>query len=199
MSKYHTVLASDASLLHACYRLRYEVYVKEMSRRQFYADPEQRTIVDPLDEDGAVFACFHQETCSLVGTIRVNLASCRNLMIDEYLNLYQIANLENLNKVSLTTRLMVLRQHRGLAAVTSLVSGVFSHCLLRGVDSDYMDCNPPLPILAKRFGYETHLKSVRHPEYGDVEIMKLSLTDISHLVSVQSPFVRVYHSTHGVE
>jgi len=195
MNTYRTTLAAG-HILEDCYRLRYRIYVEEMQRKQRYADHRRRVVVDPFDQDGVVIACYESGGESLVGTIRLNRATSPNPLMAEYLALYGIPSSSDLARVSITTRLMVSRGHRTLSAVTSLVSAVYSLCLENGVTEDYMDCNPPLPQLAMQFGYRSHKKNVHHPEYGEVEVMKLAVEDIEHLERISSPFAAIAKSMH---
>ena len=86
---------------------------------------------------------------------------------------------------------MVRPAHRNLAAVTSLVCAVYEYCLTAGITENYIDCNPPLPSVARLFGYTTHKPEVLHPEYGSIVVMRLLLNDVERLQSVRSPFLPI--------
>src|SRR5262245_15298124 len=55
------------------FRLRYEIYVEEMRRRQTHADHALRFIEEPFDDASAVLLLAEQDG-EAVGTVRINFA-----------------------------------------------------------------------------------------------------------------------------
>ena len=192
-SRYETTVASNPETFEACCRLRYDVYVSEMRRKQRHADHDNRKICDPLDRTGVTFAC-RDAKAELVGTIRCNHVRDGFDEVSPYLALYEIEQFADLQSTAITTRLMVKPRHRNLEVLTSLVCAAYRHSLAAGMTNDFMDCNHPLPALATTFGYVVHRDSVNHREYGDVCVMRLRLTDHDHLRQVNSPFSKILQS-----
>ena len=182
-------LASTAADLRAVYRFRYAVYVEEMNRPQKHADHESKLIIDSLDVPSAyVLAAW--DAGELVGTVRNNfLRSCD---IGEYARQYALTGFspEFLAAASITTRLMVHPRYRCTTLATRLSCAAYRGGLERGITTDFIDCNRHLVGYFAGLGYRRHRDNLVHPEYGVVTVMRLDLTDHSHLEAIRSPFRR---------
>jgi hypothetical protein len=172
------------------YRFRYDVYMREMGRTQVYADHEHERIEEPLDEHGIILAAFVGE--EVVGTVRLNRA--RDGDLGWYPALYGMAEVAgelHPEHTSISTKLMVAREHRRTALAGRLALSLYQVALEAGVLVDFINCNAALVGYFVRLGYRRYRETVEHPEYGEVVPMVLSLRDEAHLRSVGSPFLRV--------
>src|SRR5262245_51395511 len=116
--------------LEAVYRFRYQIYVEEMRRVQHYADHQLRRIVDPLDENCHILAAW--EYGAIVGTVRNNYLA--ESLIGEYMQLYQLRGLtlDELERTSITTRLMVLPRLRKTTLGVRISCALYEYGLRRG-------------------------------------------------------------------
>lgn len=174
--------------LEAIYRFRYTIYVEEMSRKQKDADHVAKTISDSLDRTGFVYGAWDGN--EVIGTVRTNDLS--NSDIGDYFDLYRLDSLSetDLERTSITTRLMVAPKYRGTSLAMRLCLAMYVDALDRGIASGFIDCNDYLVEAFEMVGYRLHQANAYHPEYGDVTIMRLQLNDLEHLESVRSPFRR---------
>jgi len=172
--------------VESIYRFRYNVYVEEMNRTQFYADHTSRTIRDPLDDSAVVLAAWDGQ--AVVGTVRYNFL--RHSGIGEYFELYNVAGIPPLlrENTSITTRLMVAPRFRGGTLASRLACAAYKDALVNGIQVDLIDCNHHLISFFSRLGYLTHRDGAVHAEYGPVTVMRLNLLDQEHLSRVRSPF-----------
>lgn len=183
------VVADSTELRERVYSFRYEIYVQEMKRPQQYADHERRRIEDPLDGRGIVLAALDPKSRAVIGTVRTNFLRLGSLPL--YSSLYGLDGLANhdAERTSVTTRLMVAAALRNSPVAVRLATMLYAVGLRNGIACDYIDCNAPLLRFFEKMGY-VFLRMIEHPEYGEVCLMRLSLTDTSHLRSVRSPFLK---------
>jgi len=194
-------LATTAAEREAVYRFRYQVYVREMGRREPNACHATGRLTDDLDRAATVLRAIDAPSGSLLGTLRTNFL--RNADVGHYESLYRLDQLSAADRQcsSVTTRLMVAAAHRGGPIGLHLAIAVYGIGLEHDIDYDYIDCNPPLVPFFTRLGYRW-LRMIEHPQYGTVSLMRLDLKDEAHLTDVRSPFLRALRdhraSAHGV-
>ncbi len=169
-------------------RFWYAVYVEEMNRKQFYADHASKTICDPLEPTGHVLAAW--ENNEIVGTVRVNFT--RDGGLDEYVNLYGCRAHPDFDEetTSIVTRLMVARHKRSTRLGLDLALAIYQFGVENRNVHCYIDCNAHLVAFFQKLGF-VPMGMVSHPEYGDVDIMRLSCLDADHLTACGSPLYKV--------
>jgi hypothetical protein len=181
-----TKVASEADL-HLVSRLRYDVTVSEMGLRMTHVDHKTRTVVEPLDRVGHVFAAW--EDGQLVGTVRTNfLHECD---IGFYREAYSIDELQNDARVAVTTRLAVAAPYRHGPTAVRLATAAYAFGLAHGIVQAVVDCRKLLVPMFIRLGYVVHRRHLTHPEFGEVTVLKLDLHDERQLRACRSPFHRV--------
>lgn len=173
------VVADTAQIREAVYALRYAVYVDEMQRPQPSANHETRTVRDGLDESAVVLAAIDRASRQVVGTVRTNFLRHGHLPV--YSELYRLATLTAAERdgMSVTTRLMVARPWRRTATALRLAHRLWAVGVAHGITYDYIDCNRERRSWFERLGY-ARLGAVSHPDYGEVELMRLRLSDAGH-------------------
>jgi hypothetical protein len=179
-------LAKTTNEREQIYRFRYQIYSEEMGRRQDYADHDRRMIVEPLDVTGKVFGAW--EDGSVVGTVRTNFARDFDLGYYEHLYSLQRAGAYHPQHTSITTKLMVAKNHRGWNLAVLLAVAAYKTLRENGIEFDFIDCNSHLVPLFFKWGYRLYKENAEHPEYGKVTPLVLALGDIQHLREVRSPF-----------
>ena len=166
--------AVDPHVREAVFRFRYDIYVREMRRRQKDADHERARVEDALDRTCLLLAARDTSTGRIVGTARGNRVSGSELGV--YDRLYGLDQLSPSERAatSITTRFMVAREHRGSRLAVQLARALFARGAARGITTDYIDCNEPLVPFFERLGYQS-LRTIEHPDYGIVRLMRLDV------------------------
>ena len=182
-------IAESEEEREAIYRFRYQVYVEEMHRPQKDADDVARRIEDALDATAFNIAAWKGRT--VVGVARANFARNGGLgMYEEFYDMNSVG-VDHPWRTSITTRLMVAPEHRHSMLPMMLVIACYRLGLTNNIRWNFIDCNDHLVGFFTRLGFVQHLPNARHPEYGHVTRMRLSLLDDAHLASVCSPFLGV--------
>ena len=171
---------------------RYEVYVKELKRRQKYANHNDQTITDPLDSFSTnVVARIGNR---IVACVRASL--CRDGDIGYYKSFYKIGDyFSSLDEITISTQLMIHKDYRKYKAAKLLIEKVYEFVLVSGMKFCFIDCNEPLEYMFQKFGFRTLFKDTHH-EYGLVNVMIIELNDIDYFNSIRSPFAKVYQRVH---
>jgi CRP-like cAMP-binding protein/predicted GNAT family N-acyltransferase len=169
----------------SAFRLRYDVYVSEMGRRQPYADPVALTICEPSDDKGHIFVATDGD--EVVGTVRINFRRDGPLECED---LYELKRFMPYypDYVSMTTKLIVRRDFRHTGVAGRLAMAAFELGRSNGVRIDVIDCNPHLLRLYQSIGYRMYRHNIEHPDYGSVIPMVLLADDIAYLKEIRSPF-----------
>ncbi|AKF04305.1 hypothetical protein DB32_001454 [Sandaracinus amylolyticus] len=167
--------------------MRYRVYVEELGRTQRHADHDRKTIEEPLDRDCMLWAAYDGD--QLVGTVRSSYAWRCDL--GDYPELYQMARVgrDHPRHTSITTKLLVLRDHRLMSVARALALATYRRGLADGVRHDFIDVYPARIPFFEHLGYRVHVPELQHPEYGRVVVMSLDLHDREHFGRVGSPFL----------
>lgn len=178
-------VASSADEREAIYRLRYDIYIEEMGRKQRHADPVRRRIEEPLDERGVLLGAWDEDG-SLVGTVRNNYGDC-----GPYHSFYQMERAGHLlDRAFISTKLMIRPQLRHRTrTVVDLAAAGYRDAVQRGMLFCFIDCNPHLLSMFRSLGFREYCGPVDHPEYGQVEPMVLGLTDRMWMERAGSPFL----------
>jgi hypothetical protein len=185
-------VADTTDLREAVYRFRYDVYVREMGRSEPYADHTRRRLTDPMDETAVIVAAVDAQG-DIIGTLRTNPLQRGGTA--HYEHLYGIDALPACvrNAASITTRLMVSRCRRGSALVVRLAAAAWGAGLGARIQTDFIDCNAHLVPFFTRLGYRAQ-RTIHHPQYGAVTVMRLDVFDHAHLIDVRSPLRRLVPS-----
>ncbi len=171
----------------AVYRLRYEIYVEEMGRKQTFADHERRRVEEPFDEGALLLMA--EEDGRIVGTLRCNMRRNGPLECEELYDMEKFAPFYP-DAVSMTTKLMVRQSHRNSSATGLLVTSAYDRMRSQGIRLDFIDTNPHLVRLYQQMGYRMYKDNINHPDYGSVIPMVFLLDDLEYLEAIQSPFRR---------
>ena len=171
----------------AVFRLRYEIYVEEMGRKQTFADHDRRTVEEPFDEGALLLMA--EDDGRIVGTLRCNMRRNGLLECEELYDMEKFAPFYP-ETVSMTTKLMVRQSHRNTSATGLLVTNAYDKMRSQGIRLDFIDTNPHLVRLYQQMGYRMYKDNINHPDYGSVIPMVFLLDDLEYLEAIQSPFRR---------
>ncbi|MBE7437440.1 MAG: GNAT family N-acetyltransferase [Spirochaetales bacterium] len=169
------------------YRLRYQVYVEEMGRKQSFADHENKKIREPYDETAHLFLA--EEDGEIIGTIRTNFRQDGPLECEDLYNLERFSPFYP-DRISMTTKLMVKHSHRNSVAASYLAVSAYKLMRETGIKLDFIDTNPHLVRLYQQMGYRIYKENINHPDYGNVIPMVFLLDDVEYLKLIGSPFQR---------
>lgn len=172
----------------AVYAFRYSVIVTELQVMVPTANRERRTVADPEDQTGHLFAAF--EDGAVVGTGRVNFL--RDGLVEPHATLLGFTKLSRAERdvVSVSSRYLVAADRRGSTVAGRIMHVWYPFCRAAGVEWDYILVKPELGGMYRRLGWLPYGAPVRHPEVGEVVPMRLHLNDEDHLRSISSPLVR---------
>lgn len=171
---------------------RYRIYVEEMQRKQTYADPTRRRILEPFDRTGVNW--YAEDKGEIVGVIRTNFA--RDTDLGYYVKLFGLESVgEDFPARSLlTTKLMILPEYRSGTLALQLAATVYQFGLDEGMRYNFIDCNPHLEAFFQRMGFKKYWPKVVHPEYGEVLPLCADMLDVEYLDSIGSPILRLMRS-----
>lgn len=186
---YTIKVAETQEELEEISRFRYRVYVKEMNRRQDYADHARQMIWEPLDIGADILGIWYQD--SVVGTVRNNKATASSF--GYYYDFYSIDMVAPFHPdhTCITTKLMIDKNHRDLGLAFDLACAIYEIGRRQGVEFGFIDCNDHLVPMFEYLGYRHYKDEVSHHEYGRVTPMVMVGSDYDHLRKCQSPFANI--------
>lgn len=183
-------LARTPAQREAVYRLRYEVYTREL-RKGFLknVDHEHARIRDPEDELAGVSIFFTGTEESMTGSLRLQVWDPGRIPRDafERFSLYLFHGIEAC-KVSEAARLVVRSDMRGGHLLASLALAAFEHAVANhDVFVCFLYCSPGLVRAYMRLGFRPYPGYVIPNEDGIRLPMFLLAADIEHLEAIGSP------------
>jgi predicted GNAT family N-acyltransferase len=178
-------LAKTDEEYDAAYRLRYQVYVKELGYKQSFANHTRQIVQDPLDATATVLIATIDNR--VVGTLRNNVASDGDLGCFALLHRMHLLHEAYPSRVSMTSRLSVEPGFRNGRVFMKLVQALLPLLLERAIEFDFIDCEKKLLPLYARFGYRrTGSTPFEHPEVGP-RIPMMIRVDPTFLRAIDSP------------
>ena len=186
-------IAESAEDRAAVYRFRYVVYVEELGWKQHYADHDQRTVREPLDETGVIVAAFVGN--QVVGTVRRNFGSTCDLgYYPELCEITKYGGDAYPDRISITTKMLVTAPYRNTMLPTRMGIEAYRVTWDKGALLDFITFDVKLTHLERyytRIGYVEYREPAEHPEFGLSRMMVCRFRDLQHLIRVRSPYVNV--------
>jgi CRP-like cAMP-binding protein/GNAT superfamily N-acetyltransferase len=182
--------ATDEETRQRIFRFRYGIHVLELGKDGPGVDHGQRTVRDEADDDATLF--YAEEEGRIVGTGRQNLGR-RGPFPEIYFDWYDLGpalSAFGLDRVSVTSRLMVDPAYRGRTLASLLVMRLYEHACRNGADIDFCLSEPGLLRLYYRLGYRQYRTAVRPMGPGIRVPLVHCVRDLGHLSRVESPFAR---------
>ncbi len=157
------------------YAFRYNIYENEMNRNDQYSDHRKKIIKDRLDDFAYNIAALKDG--EIVGAVRVNFAGDGDPGF--YRDFYELESVgeDYPDKVSYSTRLMVHRNERGRLLPVLLSAECFKLAIARHMRWGFCDCNQHLVPFFQSLCFEAVNPNKNHPNFGDVAIMRVDLSD----------------------
>lgn len=185
-------IASTQEERNEIYKLRYEIYVKEIGLKQTYACHASETVSEPLDENACLF--FAKIKDEVVGVCRLNYARHDDLRF--YSDIYDLdRHLEkNREETAIASKLLVKQSHRNTQVTYRILMEMYKNALSENIKYTFMDCAPTKSLVNfyKKWGFIEHKAIANHPDTGVVTVLKLVLGDVEHFKSVKSPFLKFH-------
>lgn len=175
------------------YRLRYQIYVEEMSKRIESADYQNRFLCDELDPWAVLL--YAKIGSRIIATARVNIGTIKQYPVKlvQILALDQFAGAHNVSDPAFAyiTKLMVVPAYRSSPALYLLIAKCYEICCDHQVDFAFGACNLQLLRLYEQMGFHRYTSNFVDPGYGLLAPIVLLINDIKHLRRVRSPLFRI--------
>jgi len=172
----------------ASFRLRYQVYVKNMGRLKDKADHEKQELRDEADK--TTRAVIAIENGQPVGTLRLfwgGDAPFSESLIEAY-SITPFLEVLNQDQICIVERLMVSEDHRGSNVTLRMYKEVMNFVLQHRVEIVLLDCEPHHLNSYLKLGFRPFTAPYSYPGIGLVIPMALIVGDYEHLTQTGSPF-----------
>ena len=183
-------LARTPAQREAVYRLRYDVYMRELKKGYLEnVDHEHAWIRDPEDEQAGVSIFYTGTEDSMTGSLRLQVWEPGRIpqAVCERYSLHLFPGIEA-HKVSEAARLVIRSDMRGGRLLASLALTAFEHVVANhDVFVCFLYCSPGLVRAYMRLGFRPYPGYVIPNEDGIRLPMFLVAADIEHLESIGSP------------
>ena len=177
----------------AVFAFRYSVIVDELGVMIPTANHERRTVEDPEDSCGHLFAAFREG--EVVGTARANFL--REGSVKPHSELLDLDDAPTRGVTSVSSRFLVTARLRGSLVAVRIIQAWYRFIRSAGIEFDYILAKNDLLDLYTRIGYRPCGEPVHHPEIGDVLPLRLGVLDEAHFRAVRSPLVHCLAEFHG--
>lgn len=173
------------------YRLRYRIYVEEMSRNLEAIDHENKLLYDDLDDWGILI--YAQLGSEIIGTMRINVGKLDKFPPDliQILALDRFQRFDPQQSFALSTRLMVAPKYRSSQALYLLLAKGYEIYCNHQVLFSFGGCNFYLIRLYEQLGFRRFGRNFIDPGYGLLTPIVLLVDDVEHLRAVRSPYLRI--------
>jgi len=183
-------LARTDAERNAVYRLRYEVYMREL-RKGFLSDVDHDDglVRDPADEQDGVCTLYTGTADDVTGSLRLQVwePGCVPKDVYQRFSLQLFPGIEAL-KISEVARLVIRPDMRGGRLLTSLASAAFRlGTANHGVFVCFLYCSPGLLRPYMRLGFRPYPGYVIPNADGVRLPMFLTASDLVHLRAIGSP------------
>ena len=172
------------------YRLRYQLYIEEMSggSRHTEADTLARELRDESDRDAVQF--YGRQDGRLMICARTNIRGVHPLECEEQLEMRNFGSAFP-HQVTLSSRLALHPKLQGSFVLKRLLCRMYQFWREHEIRFDFIDCHPRLLPLYSRLGWRLYKPGFKHPKYTYVIPMVLVVDDLEHLEQVRSPFTSI--------
>lgn len=183
-------VAHTQSDRQAAFRLRYEVYVTEQSKRYPEADHQTRTLTDELDHSAQVVIA--ERAGQVIATTRGNWFDEEHAVrkYGEMSCLVRSLRIP-LERAGVCSRLAVHPAYRQSNAADLVLQKLYDLALERDTLLCFATCMTPLYRHFRRYGFREHAPPIEDPVVGTLRQMALILQDLEYLKVIGSPLFAV--------
>lgn len=186
----HIGIAETEDEKRAVYRLRYDVYVKEMGRYQSVADHAQGMLYEDCDEQSRI--SYAEIDGEIVATARLTWGGDGPMpqrMVDQYSLAPFLAELPA-SAIAVGERAMVRPHLRGTDLLLKLMGTGMRFANENRIQLVFGDCEPHLLNLYLGLGQRTYSKTnVNSAEAGYLIPLVLVIEDVVYLKQLNSPLL----------
>ncbi len=171
------------------YRLRYDVYVTEMKRKQIYCDNFLKEIKEPIDTYSTLLCCKVGD--EIIGSSRITQHDKYPLRLDSYYGISELTNSLNLS-VTEGSKLIIKKKYRGTKELIGKKMLFLGYKVLQefNIDIDFLNANSYLVDFYAKMGYRKILSSFLHPELNQIVYpMALIIKDRNYISTINSPLI----------
>lgn len=164
----------------------YKIYVEELGHEVPEADHGQGLMDDSMAVDGRLYIA-RSRSGEVAGTVlTVDRGDGDLKFYPEYFDMDRVGG-----PATVTTKLTVAPFARQSRVSFQLSRATYQDALQRGVQHDFVDCQPNRLMLFQRMGYRELSGVADHPVYGPSIRLQFDLHDYEHLERVGSPLAPV--------
>ena len=184
------LLATSAEQRAAVGVLRYRMFIERDGKRYAFADHDNRTFLEPIDELSLNFCVIRQNECLAA----VRLTRATDASIDPQLaTLVQHAELTDaeLQTTAVNSRMVVAESGQARILIPHLFRQIYRAGLGAGI-TVCLACSRPSGVsLFERFGF-LPVGTFDDPIAGKLVALRLNALDVPHLRAVRSPCLDIY-------
>jgi CRP-like cAMP-binding protein/GNAT superfamily N-acetyltransferase len=183
--------AQDALTRDRVFRFRYEVHVSELGKSGPGIDHQKRIMTDDCDRHATILYA-EDESGSIVGTATTWFGKTAPFppRLQQIFATSELEKVIEVEKLSVTGRLMVDPNFRGRTLTSLLVMRLYELALHHGTEIDFCMCSLPLLRLYQHLGYRSYQSNIR-PDGLNLRVpLALCVRDRQHLSKIRSPFMR---------
>jgi cAMP-binding proteins - catabolite gene activator and regulatory subunit of cAMP-dependent protein kinases len=188
----HIELATSKKEKEKVYRLRYQIYVKEMSRRLSHADHKRQLLQDDMDDWGLLF--YARSGREVIGTVRLHIGYkedfspelVESMAMDKFQDFQP--TLGSPPPLSFASKGMVAPHYRNSKVLNMLSTEFYQACRQQGVLFNFVGCAPAIVAMHEHLGARRYKNNFFVPDYGCMVPLVNLLEDVNHLRRAHSPF-----------
>jgi hypothetical protein len=180
-------VAESAEEREAIFRLRYQIYVKELGIYGHKADHERQILRDEFDEGARLL--YASVDGRAVGSLRIHIGT-DGALPEPYRRTYDTARFEDLipeTRMGVMTRFMLAPEQRGSTLTFRLILRCFQEQIDAGVLVSFCDCEPHLVSLYNSLGLRAYAPGYNSQDQDLLIPLAMLFADRQHLESIKSP------------
>lgn len=182
-------VAESAEEREAIFRLRYQIYVKELGIYGHKADHERQLLRDEFDEGARLL--YASKDGNVVGSLRFHVGADGPLP-EPYRQTYDTARFQDLvpeTRMGVMTRFMLAPEQRGSTLTFRLILRCFQEQIDAGVLMSFCDCEPHLVTLYNSLGLRAYAPGYNSHDQDLLIPLAILFADRQHLESIKSPML----------
>jgi len=183
--------AETAQEKEAVFRLRYDIYVKDMGLFGDQADHAKKVLRDSYDDTARSVIAIKEGVA--LGTMRIYWGGDAPLhpQLRRSYALHKFEGIVSESQICIAERLMVLRRVRGSLLTYNMFVYVYKFLLANGIELVVLDCEPHLINNWLKLGFRPFAPPISYRGVGLVVPMAGIVWDVEQFVKVGSPLLAV--------
>lgn len=181
--------AETAQEKEAVFRLRYDIYVKDMGLFGDQADHAKKVLRDSYDDTARSVIAIKEGVA--LGTMRIYWGGDAPFhpQLRQSYALHKFEGIVSDSQICIAERLMVLRHMRGSLLTYNMFLYVYNFLLANGMELVVLDCEPHLINSWLRLGFRPFAPPISYQGVGLVVPMAGIVWDVEQMRKVGSPLL----------